>query len=339
MGPGKPEVNYTISVNVVRSMLKFLDGKGVRTDELLRAHKIERSELDDLEGRLPLEVALRFYEDASLVADEPQLSLKVSLQVDPGTLGAVAYAIRCCATLGDALRRLKTIHPLIMDLGSVELVEEGNRARLMMQMPSPALPVYRHIVEGYLASWLRRARCLTDAAFDPRVVRFRHRQPASIALHQQIFRAPIEFAHTHDEMELDRAVLDLPIRTHDPVLGQVLDRYMEELLQRLPPVNDFVSAVRQFVLGSLKGGEPTLEATASHFRVSGRTLQRRLAENGLSLRQIVDESRRELALRYLSRPEYTISQVGFLLGFDAVTSFHRSFRRWTGLSPAQYRSR
>jgi AraC-like DNA-binding protein len=87
-----------------------------------------------------------------------------------------------------------------------------------------------------------------------------------------------------------------------------------------------------------RGGPPSLAAIAARLRTSTRTMQRRLAEDHTSLRNIVDDVRRELAVQYLANEAMTIDEVAFLLGFADSSSFSRAFRRWIRQPPAKFRS-
>mgnify|MGYP001946743321 CR=1 FL=1 len=73
--------------------------------------------------------------------------------------------------------------------------------------------------------------------------------------------------------------------------------------------------------------------------VSGRTLQRRLAEEGTSFRTLLLEVRRELAERYISDPHMPLAEISYMLGFADSSSFSRAFKRWTGEPPALFREK
>ena len=72
--------------------------------------------------------------------------------------------------------------------------------------------------------------------------------------------------------------------------------------------------------------------------MSRRTLQRKLAEADLTYQRLVDDTRRDLALRYIEDRAKSITELTFLLGFSGQSAFTRAFRRWTGASPTEYRS-
>ncbi len=77
---------------------------------------------------------------------------------------------------------------------------------------------------------------------------------------------------------------------------------------------------------------------AEQLHMSRRTLQRKLAEADLTYQKLVDDTRRDLAMRHLEDPRHTITDVTFLLGFSQQSAFTRAFKRWTGMSPSEYRA-
>ena len=89
----------------------------------------------------------------------------------------------------------------------------------------------------------------------------------------------------------------------------------------------------------LARGEPSQGEVAELLNMSARTLQRKLGEGGVTYKEMLDETRRSPALAYLSASRHTVSDVTYLLGFSAGSSFTRAFRRWTGQSPSDWRAR
>jgi AraC-like DNA-binding protein len=335
--PKASKLEPTVSVNVIRPIASMLQLSGAPAAQVLARHQISPELLDDVEGRVPLDRAYTLLDEATAIVDEDDLGLLMAERAPVGAMGVIAYVMATSDTLGEAYRRLPRLHRLVMDLGQVELHEEGDRARFVVRLPTSPDRVYRHVAEGFLYGWLRRGRELTGIHWNPLLVRFRHAAPAKLDNHERLFRAPILFGQRTDELELDRSLLALQIHSAEPRLARILDQYAAELLDRLPRADDLAGRVRQAVVKLTTGGVPTLWQVARSFHMTSRTLQRRLSEHELSFRQLVDEGRRELALRYVLRDDLSIGEVGYLVGFDSISSFHRAFRRWTGMTPARWR--
>jgi len=95
--------------------------------------------------------------------------------------------------------------------------------------------------------------------------------------------------------------------------------------------------VRLIIKNEFKGGEASLEKVAGQLGLSGRTLQRKLQERGTTHQELLDQMRKELAVRYLREPEMAICEVAYLLGFSESSALHRAFKRWTGKTPSEFR--
>jgi len=97
--------------------------------------------------------------------------------------------------------------------------------------------------------------------------------------------------------------------------------------------------VKDALQRSLAGKRPTLQDVAQELGLGARTLQRRLADGGISFQQLVEDTRRELARHYLKQSKVELNEAAFLLGFEDVNSFFRAFQGWEGTSPGEWRTR
>ena len=101
--------------------------------------------------------------------------------------------------------------------------------------------------------------------------------------------------------------------------------------------NDFLGTVRKNLRTALERGRPSVDYVAELLHMSARTLQRRLTELNTSFNQVVEEVREQLARMYLDQPALSLAEVAYLLGYSDLTVFVRAFRRWTKMTPGEYR--
>ena len=113
--------------------------------------------------------------------------------------------------------------------------------------------------------------------------------------------------------------------------------YLNEQLAALSR-GDLKSRCKFFLLQQLTSGDPSEEVLANQVGMSGRSLQRKLAEAGLTYGQVLAETRYELAQRYLDDPNRSVTEITFLLGFSEHSAFTRAFKRWSGMAPTSYRA-
>jgi len=122
----------------------------------------------------------------------------------------------------------------------------------------------------------------------------------------------------------------------NPALAQASDKVADDYIADMEH-HDVLSRARVGLIALLASGEPSRGALAKHLHISERTLTRRLSEADTSFRDLLDRTRKELALGYIRQPRYSVADVTYLLGFSDQSNFARSFKRWTGQSPVAYR--
>jgi AraC-like DNA-binding protein len=141
------------------------------------------------------------------------------------------------------------------------------------------------------------------------------------------------------EIVLAAASLELHVRTAVPGLARVLDRYLRDLVARLPRQGSRLQRVHDAIARSMHGGRASLRATARQLLASARTVQRWLKELGVTHRELVEDLRRDLADRLLSTARLSIAEIASLIGFHDVSGFRRAYKRWTGAAPSRRRGR
>ena len=323
------------SILLVRLVVATAARAGVPPEQILSAAGLTQSALEDADARVPYAAIQRAWDEAVRRTGDEAFALRAAENVAPGAFRVLDYLVRSSDTLRDAFLQIERYYRLIHDTVTVKLVETPVEARFIYEGTPEQVP--GQAADLALSLAVLRGRSLTGASWSPRAVRFRHPAPRDDSPWKRLFGCPVEFSQDENALVLDPAHLQLHVATADPTLRAILDRHAEELLARLPKADDFVLQVRQRVASALSGGEPTLEAIASQLAITPRTLQRRLKEHGTTYQLLLEELRRELALRYLRDHGLEISEVAFLLGFSEPSAFHRAFRRWTGTTPLSFR--
>lgn len=329
-----------VSVRVFQLVLAGAAARGVDPRVLLRDVGISGEALTDPDGRLPRTAELRMWTQAALLADDEHFGIHLCERLTVDGLGPLGFAVRSSATLGDAYHRV-TRYLRLLVLGPVlELVLDGDVARLRHRAPPTGPAPSRHAVEFLLGNMIMLARRNVDPMLTPRAVGFRHAAASRIDSYHPLFGRNVRFHQAHDEIELDRELLARPHRHAEPSLASVLDQHLSSLLASAPADGgggSFLERVDASLAAELEHGEPSLGSVASRLHMSPRTLQRRLRQESTSLSDRLDCTRQALATRLLGEPTRSIAEVAFLLGFSEVSTFHRAFKRWTGLTPVAYR--
>ena len=327
----------SVSIRSVMPVLMHLHARGHEVDALLARQRVDPALLRDPEARLRHSAAIRLWQWAGELTNDEDLGLHVAEAIRPGQFGALDYALRTSANLGEAYTRLSRYHLFLHD--AAEVVFETNRqyAILSHRLPLPG-GAPRTVSEFILAGWLVTSRQATGADCTPVEVRFPHPGPENISEHQRVFGCPLKFGCHRSELVFSRRLLDVPLLKADPILQGIVEAQVIALIAKLPKAEATTDAVRRFLAEELSNGRPQVARMAPRLRMSERTLHRRLGQEGTTFRRVLAEVRRELAVRHLTEGRLATGEIAFLLGFSEVSAFHRAFKHWTGHAPRAYRN-
>jgi AraC-like DNA-binding protein len=301
-------------------------------DPILASAGLTAKMIDEYDHRISEATRRRVWREAAERTHDDALGLHVASTARIGAFDVLDYSLSLSATYRDALEHFRLFHRLVCDAWAFTFVESGSLVHLRCSETAP-----RHEAEAMLVVVLVRGRLLTGHDIVPHEVRFAHPAPRDTAPHAAVFRSRVRFGCAPSEIVFAAADLALPVRTANPGLNAILERYMTELLARLPKDESFVERARAAVAHRLVCGRATLETTARALHASPRTVQRKLGEHGTSHVEVVDSVRHDLAERLVNEGRMSITEIAFLLGFADVSGFRRVYKRWTGVAPSRGR--
>jgi AraC-like DNA-binding protein len=186
--------------------------------------------------------------------------------------------------------------------------------------------------------WATRLLMDEQSAAVPVEVWFEHAQPDDISQYKTIFGDnKVLFGMPNNGFSFPAELLEAPLPSADDKLHALIRKHADALIAELPRAQSFTQRVRELLLKELEGGNPSAVRIASALHMSGRTLTRRLEDEGTTFKDLLDDLRKSLSLRYVGSTDLGLSEVAFLLGFSQSAAFHRAFKRWTQQTPLEYR--
>lgn len=292
------------------------------------------------DATLPLAHETRLWRAAAEALADPALGLQAAQRIHAGQFDVLDYAVRTAPTLREALQRLARYNALVHDAAHFDLQPQGQTLRVVHGfapgMGQPCAPAS----EFTLASLVVVAGQLAGSPVWPLAVRFAHPAPADVSLHRAVFGQLPAFGAAVSALVFDAAALDRALPGADPGLSRIVTAHAEQLLAQRPAVDlPLAAQVSRQIAERLAQGTPTLAEVAAALHLSERSLQRKLAQAQTCFAELLEQLRRELALRYVADPRLALGEVAYLLGFAEPSPFHRAFRRWTGCTPAEARRR
>lgn len=321
----------------VRSLLEIVRRRGADASVVLHAAGLREAALDDPDLRIDAARAYRTWEAAVALTGEADLGLIVAGSQAAGAFDLLEYAFRASPTLGRAFEQIARYRRVARDDLEVSLAENGERVTIAFTLGEPG-PLLRQQADYFLLSWLliaRGATGLDDLA--PLETRVPYPAPESVEGIARAFGGPVVYDSAGASLVFARDTMALPTTRPDPALVRVLGRRLRQREPSGAEAPSFAAAVRARLEEDLPSGEVTAARVSAELGLSVRTLDRRLAAEGTSFRGVLDGVRRAQAEDHLRDPRTTPGEIAFLLGYSESSAFHRSFKRWTGLTPREFR--
>jgi AraC-like DNA-binding protein len=338
-------LNATLCTELLLPSQRELSRRGAQVERRARAtglaifaaHGIEIDDFSALSDRIPYPIAMALLENAIVVSRDGAFALHAGRAIERGDLGLFQLLTASAPTLRASIRLAIQYLPLVNDGAMLELAESDDVA-IWKHRPAPGVHASPAAAEYLISAFCFAAGQMLGSSAPPLEIWMRHEAPPHEAAYTQIFGAPTRFGREHDAIVLPRRALDLPLVTADAPLLRVLERYAQEVLQRVQRWPPFLQRVRELSSARLATGG-TLTELAEALHMSESSIQRRLQVFGTSYSGLLDDLRRERALELLANPELNFNEIAFQLGFAHRPAFHRAFKRWYGHSPAEHRER
>ncbi len=324
-----PTANARLVVDAAREA-------GVDLDRLLALAGTTREAIAAEDARIAYRVVKDLWDGSSELSGDEFFGLHAAERLRLPAFGPLGFAVRSCGTGRQA-----------MELGLFWAGRYFDDTEFRLDVDGP-VSVFRHryrypeITSLHAADFILGAivvgsRRFVGVDWTPRRLELRRSPPADDSEYRRVFGIQPSYHAPWNAVSFDTALMDLPLLHADAELLAVLERQVEDFLSKLPRVQELTTQVRSVLARGLRDGDASVESTARALGLTPRTLQRRLSESDTSHRLLLDAVRRDFAQRYLLDSQLSIEQIAQLLGFSEPSAFHRAFRRWTGLTPSEFR--
>ena len=287
----------------------------------------------DADARIPETQVDKVWTECVRLTGNPCIGFEVGQHITAANLHAVGYGWLASRTLGEALYRLVRHQRMISSVDESTIETNADEMRLVVD------PDQRSSQEGmdpFVAAVVAISRQIAYEDLVPlRVEMTRERPPCAKQL-ANYFGCPVTYGADRLVIAWRRAQVEKFLPRQNPAVAQASDEVAGRYIANMERY-DVVSRTRMGIIDLLAHGEPTRAALADHLHMSERTLARRLQTAETTYRYLLDDVRHELGLGYIRQSEYSVMDITYLLGFSDQSSLARSFKRWTGLSPTDYR--
>jgi AraC-like DNA-binding protein len=326
----------TVLTRLPITLLEQAAHLGVDRRELMMKAGISPQELRGPDGRVPSIKVWWLWQELINRVPDPALGITLgeTLQ-DPSWCGLVGYTLSFSRTVGEALDRLARYSRIVAETVGISVESRDDRTCIVL-VADPQFELLRHPIDNRLASILRIVRSLSGKPLAPLAVELPYPRLKNLSEHRRFFQAPLHFGAPRAALHLRKVDLMLPIVHADDTLVGYLDHMASQQLKDLR-AGTMAQRVGRMLWFELSGGIPSLHRIAARLGVSSRSLQRQLQAEGNPFRSLLDQFRREMAVRLGRRRTLSVREIAFLLGYEDASSYHRAFRRWYRSSPRALR--
>jgi AraC-like DNA-binding protein len=328
---------FTVSAGMAQALAEFAVARGADRGELLARAAIEAAVLEDHDHRVPFANYVALMRACKELAGDPALPLHFAEAIDMSEFSIVGLICLAAETMMEAFHQMNRYGRLVIevDLGAAErfrLAQQNGELWVVDTRRDPnAFPELTETTFTRMVCHPRR--------FLPRPhvleAHMTHAAPAHVAEYERIYQCPIVFGSHWNALRMDPAMSVHRVQQQPRYVFGVLCAHADALLEELESTKTTRGRVESLLMPILHTGEVSMDAIASRMAVSRQTLYRNLKEEGATFEQVLDELRRNLAIRYLSGKKVSVNETAYLVGFSEPAAFSRAFKRWTGKSPRE----
>ncbi len=321
-----------------RPILALAKERGVDVDALLRRAALTEAELLHPSTRLSPDRSRELGRELLARLADPEAGLRAAERLRLADVDLLGYVTRHAAHPLGALEQFAHYAQLLGDTLQGRLERRRGRVLLAFALSDGRrmIPEAADYLVGGVFQFVRELSNDRARPTEVHIARPRPRRPHE---YRRFFGCPVVFGTERGLLSYEQGTLMLPFAESDPRLAGILEVVADDVLETLPRRGTVIERIRAHIGRNLETGESDLNSAAAEFRMSERTLRRRLREAGSSYRALLEQVRRERAMALLEQGDESMGAIAQRVGFADTTAFARAFRRWTGTAPSAYRAR
>jgi AraC-like DNA-binding protein len=317
----------TLWCTALRACFSAFERLGLDNRRIREAAGIDDEVLADPDARVPFDRAGRIWPAAQEQWRKPGLGLHAGAALPDGSYGLLEFVFASSATVRNGLASVARAFGFV----------SGGQTTMEYLEKDAGYLVYGGMMPEQVRDYALTGmtRLIARYGTSPSRVGFAGPALEEVATYRELLGCDVSFEQARNQIVVGPAALETPLPIRYQTLRHVLDREVDRLHEAVE--RDLVDDVRGTIALLLRDGTPRLDDVARRMALSRRTLQRRLEERGRSLRELIEDVRRELGIRYVKNGELGVGEIAHLLGYADPPTFTHAFKRWTGMSPSQAR--
>ena len=267
----------------------------------------------------------------------PGFSVRVGQQMKIEDYGVLGLSWRTCSWAGEIFDRSERYFKLLSNtyVFKVEKEKDISHVYLLREPHRRGLELSN---EATISATVVVLKAMTETDISPVLVTFKHNPPADLSSYNEAFKCPVLFDQNKYAISYKTSDLELRTAKADASINQfLLERVDEETKGLEISANKIAKDIEVLIKNALPSGIPSVAQIGDHMGMSNRTLTRRLSETGVTFRDLIKKTQEEISKNLLKNSSRSVAEIAFETGFSEQSAFNRAFKRWTGLSPVEFR--
>ncbi|HHO75539.1 MAG TPA: AraC family transcriptional regulator [Deltaproteobacteria bacterium] len=326
------------SINSIAIITDYARKYGIASKSLLEGSGIRSHDLQDPEILItPRQEMMVFRKIIALIPDQ-KLGLDVGRNYNISANGKVAIPAIFCNTFLDCIRLMFRYIDVTLSYFRYELSVKGDLAVLRKEELIDLGDLRRFVTDRELMSVYMMSAGALGSPMALREIRLAYPKPDNASCYQETFHCPVKFDAGENLVSFENSYLSRPLPMANPLARHTYERECRRVYLRMKDVGSTLDKIKQELLIQ-EDGIPSLEQLARRLNISPRTLRRHLSTEGTSYKNLVRDMRREKAMDLLDRTDCPIERIAIELGYSDVPNFYHAFKKWTGVTPSEYRNK
>ena len=329
-----------VSAVTLHFILRVLQSKyKIDTDALLEEVGINADIFLEENSYVSSDKIKALFQKAAELCQDPCLALHLGTTTSSESLGLLGYMLANSANVEQMLRRLCNFSILIGKNLQFTFILEKEQVKLLFTVDdNPLILIPKHQVEIHLSAIVTLIRQLCGQEIVPKATHFHYAKVSIIKEYEKLFGEHLVFDAYENALIFSKETLSIPLKNAYPGLLKYFESQAEKIIDNFYDTS-WNNKVRKLILVRL-GNEPIdIETVASLLHVNVRRLQSYLKQEAFIYSKLLEDVRKKLALYYLQNFSIDIGTIALYLGYNDLSSFTRSFKKWYGASPQTYRAK
>ena len=326
----------SLNILIIFPLIQIAEENGISRESLFTSVGLKPEETFAADARLTIKQFIQILELISGKVRDINIGFRCGQLMSAACTGILGYMMINCRTIGQAIEKYCTYQEVAGDAVTISVKTGKKSGKIIWQNNAIELePYIQPILESLVSGTVTIGKEITGTIIPVTEIKFHYPEPENADEYHKIFDAIVLFNQSETSISFDMSYYNYPLHFSNPELLALFEKQAGVFLKRLSENTTWVARVAKILY---KKGKLNYKIgdVARELGLNIRSLQLKLKEESSTFREIKDKVQSDIAKSFLDNGSYSISETGYLLGFSEPSTFHRTFKRWTGMTPGEY---